>query len=103
MYKKYIFFTSCFALLIVFGLSTSCGNPCEDLGNKICACESNQTNVDGCKLRFSNDTRKVSKAEQQRCSDFIDTCTCAALACGDLAACGLAKDTEINIGTEACQ
>jgi hypothetical protein len=80
-----------------------CGSPCDDLDNKICDCEANQTNKDACLTRVGNDKRTVDSTEQQRCSQLNKTCTCSALACGNLAACGLAKDTQIDAGTQTCQ
>ena len=79
-----------------------CGNACDDLRTKICNCETNSTNQQTCLARAADDTHKVTNAEQTRCAQLNDTCTCGALACGNLAACGLTNDAGIDLGTKAC-
>jgi len=81
-----------------------CGNPCDDLANRICNCNPNDASVTACKNRVSADTRSPTSADNTTCSKLLDTCTCSALACGNYAACGLANDTSgIVDGTSTCQ
>jgi hypothetical protein len=103
MHMRALAFAGFVSLLVVALPVAGCGSPCEDLDNKICSCEANQTDVDACTAKVNSDKRSATNAEQTRCSQLIDTCTCSALACGNLSACGLAKDTKINVGTQTCQ
>jgi len=83
----------------------ACGNPCDDLVNRICSCNSNDTTVTACKNKVSADTTNNSptSAQKDTCSKLLDTCTCSALACGNYAACGLANDTSgILDGSQTC-
>ena len=86
-----------------------CGNPCDDLANRICNCNPNDTSVTACKNRVSADTYPgPTSAQKDKCSQLLDTCNCTALACGNYAACGLAVDTSTGTtgivdGTSTCQ
>ncbi len=89
--------------LVLATATAACGNPCDDLVNTICGCNSNDTAIQACKNRVSADTMYTSPtaAQKDTCSKLNDTCTCNALACGDFAACGLAKnDPNIDLGTD---
>lgn len=72
-------------------LVSSCDDPCVDLAKKICRCSETQTEQQACIQRVDADAgeREASAEEQEVCADLIDTCTCKALAQGELAACGL--------------
>ncbi len=85
-------------------LVAGCGSPCGDLANKICSCQPNDTQVQACNNGVSADTfgANPTSAQEDRCAQLTKTCTCAALACGNLAACGLAKDPGFDLGTQSC-
>jgi len=94
----------CLGLMLATA-AAGCGNPCDDLVNKICGCNANDTAVTACKNRVSADTLYSSPTAEQKnvCATLNDTCTCNALACGDYAACGLAKsDPNVDLGTQTC-
>jgi hypothetical protein len=84
------------ALLVAFGaMGAGCGNACQDLANTICGCERNAADKQACLDRVSSDdlASKATNAQQNRCKQLAKTCNCNRLACGDLAACGLANDS----------
>ncbi len=92
------------AVLVAAAGLAACGNPCSDLANQICSCQQNDALVQACNNKVSTDTYASSPtaAQRDRCSALLDTCTCSALACGNLAACGLARDPGIDLGTQTC-
>jgi len=100
------FYLPALALLGAVTLSSAgCGNACVDLAKQICSCQPTKAKQADCQTRV--DTQKLAsdanKAERQRCSELVDTCTCAAIACGDLAACGLARDSGLAPDVTSCQ
>lgn len=81
------------ALLAVLPL-LACSTPCEDLAEKICACEPSSTSRNACERRASElqSSRGTSDAEQDRCDSFIGNCDCNALdTAAGKRACGLAE------------
>jgi hypothetical protein len=73
-------------------LGSACGNPCDDLAKTICNCQPTNSAQTTCLNRVSSDNSpQPSSADLDTCQQLEKTCTCAALASGDLAACGLAK------------
>jgi hypothetical protein len=91
--------------LVLTTAALGCGNPCDDLVNRICGCNPNDTAVTACKNRVSSDTlfTSTTSAQKDTCSKVLDNCTCSALACGNYAACGLANDTTgIIDGSQRC-
>lgn len=92
--------------LMLATVAGGCGNPCDDLVNKICGCNANDTAVTACKNRVSADTMYGSPtaAQKDTCASLLSSCTCGALACGDYAACGLAKSApDVVLGTQTCE
>ncbi len=89
------------ALLAQLAL-VGCSSPCDELATKICSCEIDASHTQACNDRVASDTATATKAQQDRCAQLVDTCNCNALACGNLAACGLAKDPGIDLGI-TCQ
>lgn len=85
------------ALVVLFAMHfvTACGDACTSLARKICRCERNQNDQQACISRVTSDTSVGSATEEEVavCRRLDDTCNCQALANGDLAACGLAKET----------
>jgi len=71
----------------------ACDSACTDLNKTICSCEPNETRQRACLERVSAGSKSVDAAGLEACENLIDTCNCAALADGNLAACGLAKET----------
>lgn len=74
-------------------LQGACDQPCRALSEKICSCEPSDTLRRACLQRVSNEDslRSTQPEDESRCADIIDGCTCALLASGDRAACGLAN------------
>jgi hypothetical protein len=72
-------------------LYTACSDPCMDLANAICDCETTARAQQTCKQRVTNvaNQRTASQAEQDRCNTLLGSCTCDELSAGHLAACGL--------------
>jgi len=72
----------------------ACSSDCEELAEKICACEPTRTQVDACKRRAAERESKTDPgaSAQERCASLVDSCNCHALgtAAGDRA-CGLAE------------
>lgn len=84
------------ALLLVAALGAiSCGHPCRELSDRVCRCAQNAEQEARCLRQvrsLASQDRGGRDAEAARqCAELLDTCTCEALAAGDLAACGLAK------------
>jgi len=77
--------------------AVGCGDPCYDLSKTICRCYTTDLQQQGCVSALDADAQgdRASEEEQAVCQEILDakTCTCDALAEGDLAACGLAVDT----------
>lgn len=73
-----------------------CGSACSQLGNKICDCQPTREKQNACTsaLKTAKDNYNLSDGQEKQCQEILDakTCTCEALAAGDLAACGLADD-----------
>lgn len=83
------------AIALVASLgSFACSTPCEELAEKICACEPNRSAIEACKRRAQDrqSTHDPGTKGQARCEKYIDTCDCHAIgtAPGDRA-CGLAE------------
>lgn len=82
------------ALLVALPFLAACSTPCEDLAEKICACEPSTAQRDACERRASElqDQQGTSDAEQERCDSFVDGCDCNALDTAEgKRACGLAE------------
>jgi len=77
------------ALALAFG-AFGCDGPCQALSERICSCEPNRTEEQACllKVQIRGDT-PVSMAEEARCSELLDACSCEALADEDYLACGI--------------
>lgn len=67
-----------------------CDGPCRSLAERVCSCEPNNTEQQTCllKVQIRGDT-PVSMAEEARCSELLDSCSCEALADEDYLACGI--------------
>jgi len=83
------------AVFIVACLFAGCGDPCNDLSKKVCKCKPTQVEQQACTQTIDTSSRPgASDAEKDHCSELLDTCTCDALKKGDLAACGLAEESD---------
>jgi hypothetical protein len=84
--------------VVLVGLAGGCSNACDDLSSRICQCEQNSTAVATCNSRVNADNfgTNPSKEQLSACSAALDTCTCAALACGEFYKCGMAVDPGPN-------
>ena len=65
----------CLLALLALPLA-GCGNPCQDLGNRICSCSGGGTSADTCRQQISNllDDSGVEKSDEAFCSAKLDTC-----------------------------
>lgn len=83
------------ALLAAVALA-SCDSPCKDLSEMVCSCERSQLEQQACVRRVDAESSQVpvSEEELEACAAIIESgsCTCEALAEGDLQACGLARE-----------
>lgn len=72
---------------------TGCGDPCEDLGTRVCSCRDSRSEVNLCvsQMQARMDLGAASEGAQGLCLERLETCDCDALARGDWAACGLAE------------
>ncbi len=61
--------------LLALGLA-GCGSPCQDLGDRICNCQSAGALRDNCKASVKNElgATKPSSADETRCQDLLATC-----------------------------
>ena len=85
-------FAGCTLALLLSG--SSCLNPCEQLADKICSCQSSENQRLACKreTKLQQDQRTLSNADRLGCQEFLRTCECRAIAEGRLEACGLARE-----------
>lgn len=53
-----------------------CGNPCQDLGNRLCSCSGGGTSADTCKQQIQNLLKDagVGAADEAFCAAKLDTC-----------------------------
>ena len=74
---------------------SGCGDACIDLSEKICQCEPTEGRQQACLQRVSDEegSKVVSQSDREVCETKLDSCTCAKLADGELAACGLSRDS----------
>jgi hypothetical protein len=75
-------------------LTSACGDPCVDLSKKVCSCERTAAEQQACSQRVDNDTVEATNKQKDVCTEHLDTCSCEALARGELTACGLAHDAQ---------
>lgn len=72
-----------------------CGHPCRELSDRVCRCAQNAEQEARCLRQVrslaSQDRAGRNTDAARQCAELLETCTCEALAAGDLAACGLAK------------
>lgn len=78
---------------LVMLAGVGCNGPCESLAERICSCEPNNLEEQGCieEVRITMGLYSPTPAELDACSAALDTCDCEALEREDLAACGLSK------------
>ncbi|MAO84364.1 MAG: hypothetical protein CMH50_10865 [Myxococcales bacterium] len=79
--------------LLVFVALTACGDPCEDLGTRVCNCRDSRSEINLCasQMQARMDLATADETSQGICMERLETCDCDALARGDWAACGLAE------------
>lgn len=79
-------------------LLSACTDPCIELGEKICECESvspTSYDADQCKLRLNKEASiiELSDDDQATCERLLDGCSCEALETAQgKQACGLAVE-----------
>jgi hypothetical protein len=75
-------------------MGTSCLNPCEQLAQKICSCESTESERQACtrQAKIQQDQRQIDNDDRLFCQKTLGTCECRALAEGRLEVCGLSRE-----------
>ncbi len=77
-------------------LLTACADPCRQVAEQVCACEPDKSRERSClnEVNAAREAHEASEADLAACQSIIESasCTCDALALGDLAACGLAEE-----------
>jgi len=72
----------------------ACADPCRQVAEQVCACEPDKSRERSClsEVDAAREAHQASDADLQACQSIIEaqSCTCDALALGDLSACGLA-------------
>jgi hypothetical protein len=88
--------TAILTALLLASTQSACSQACEELAKKRCQCEPNETDQLACSRRVDDEASSITVSEQQQeaCEKLLDTCTCDSLRSGDLAACGLATETD---------
>jgi hypothetical protein len=83
----------CLSLLPLALALSACDGPCEALAKEICSCEQNAVEEAGCLQEVRAAMARVSPtvAEEERCSELLDGCTCEKLEAEEFGACGLTK------------
>ena len=75
--------------------AAACKDPCVKLAEKICRCEPTDAIQRACVARVGSESgiRKASDSEARACRAILDggTCSCDALADGNLEGCGLSQ------------
>jgi hypothetical protein len=71
----------------------ACDGPCESLAKRICSCEPNQSEEQGClqEVRAAMERFAPSVQEEMTCSELLDGCTCEKLENEEFSACGISK------------
>lgn len=80
------------AVALVFSVVIGgCQDPCVELAQRICNCESTAANRRQCvsdRITSQQGNVDINDADREVCAAKLDTCTCAALDDNDLDACG---------------
>jgi len=74
--------------------SAGCKNPCVELAEKLCACESTTSNEDQCNATASNEASKIELTDddEARCEERVDKGDCNQLDTAEgKVNCGLAR------------
>ncbi|MBI3179542.1 MAG: hypothetical protein HYZ27_07755 [Deltaproteobacteria bacterium] len=81
------------ALGVALGLAAACSDPCTELAKQTCECKRNEGEKQACIQEVETRAKSDNpSAPAEKCCDALtDRCTCAALARGELAACGLVE------------
>ncbi len=81
-------------LLLLFCAGGSCLNPCQQVADKVCACEVGEPEKQACRRQVQVQSGQTELTPQQRlnCQAWLTTCECRELEKGNLKACGLARE-----------
>ncbi len=78
----------------LLALASACASPCEELAEKICACEGSLSAVDACERGASEREGILNPTQEEldRCESYLETCDCHALGTAEgKRRCGLAE------------
>lgn len=80
--------------VVVFGMGNNCFNPCQQLADKICACQPTEAERQACtrEAQTQADQRTLSNDDRLFCQQAWRTCECRALEEGRLEQCGLSRE-----------
>lgn len=83
--------------LVLLGLVAllDCQSPCDELAHTICLCEATEAAQRTCTQTSDAQAARmtITDAQQLRCEDLLQSCSCEALAADDVAACGMARES----------
>ena len=77
------------AAVLLSPVLSACDGPCQDLAEKICDCEPNQTRTRSCLITVDTAIQDPIQEDNDRCEVLLRSCTCDAIDRGDFEACGL--------------
>ena len=76
---------------------TGCYDPCVQLAERICACETTEAARRSCRddrIQSQQDLLETTEEEQRVCAEALETCTCDALDRNDTDLCGFTRDED---------
>ena len=81
------------ATFLALGLASACIDPCDSLADRICKCEATDLEQTTCTQRVAieKDKRDTTEADRAACEAALKTCSCEALARGELSKCGYSR------------
>ncbi len=97
-YVREVILRRLFTVLVGASLlaTAACGNPCRELSLKVCDCKPTQALRQACiarvRARAAAASGDAQAADQKSCAARLEQCSCAALAAGNLQACGLSNE-----------
>lgn len=78
----------------LFCMGSSCLNPCQQLADKICSCESTEAEKQACRRQVQTQQNNYTLKNEQRleCQRMLTRCECRELKAGNLEICGLSRE-----------
>ena len=81
-------------LAVAFCMGNSCLDPCQQLADKICSCETTAADKQTCSRQVTliQSNRQSDNPEKLKCQQYLLDCECRALKEGHLEKCGLSRE-----------